>query len=123
MSKKAVSIILLCIALISFILMLILFVNTGISIYELNNAEIDSSREQLPLVSPLAVAFASISMWIGFIVFGGAISSVGGVCSLINIKIAENKLINRISKVFLYIYASVLVLIFGIIIYFLFAII
>lgn len=119
MNKKVWSIILLCLTVISFLLTVVIFVNMGISIYELENSEIDSSNDMLPGASIIGMVFATFAIWGGFVIFGGIIASIGFFSSLINTKISPNPIINRISKVFLYFYSVILILIIGILIYFL----
>lgn len=114
MNKRLWSIILLCLITALFIFTVIVFVNTGISLYRLENAEIDSSNDILPGASIIGVAFTSITLWIGFIVIVGMVSSIGILCSLANTRIAQNTIINRISKAFLYFYSVLLVLILSI---------
>ena len=110
MNKRVWSMILLCLIFVSFVFAVVLFVNTGISLYQLENAEIDTSNDKLPGASIIGVAFASIGLWLGLIFVSGIISSIGFVCSLVNTKITQNIIINRISKVFLYFYAVLLIL-------------
>ncbi len=119
MNKKVWSIILLCLTVISFLLTVVIFVNMGISIYELENSEIDSSNDMLPGASIIGMVFVAFAIWGGFVIFGGIIASIGFFSSLINTKISPNPIINRISKVFLYFYSVILILIIGILIYFL----
>lgn len=110
MNKRVWSMILLCLIFVSFVLAVVLFVNTGISLYQLENTEIDTSNDKLPGASIIGVAFGSIGLWFGLIFMGGIISSIGFLCSLVNTKITQNMIINRISKVFLYFYAVLLIL-------------
>ena len=114
MNKKVWSIILLCLSIVLFISTIAMLVNTGISLYQLDNSKIDTPNDELPGASIVGIAFASIELWIGFIFVGGMVSSIGFLCSLINIKIAENMIINRISKAFLFFYSVVLIFIFSI---------
>ena len=118
MNKKVWSIILLCLILLSFIFTIVIFVNTGISLYQLKNTEIDTSNDILPGASVIGVAFAFIGLWGGFILISGITSSIGFVCSLVNTKITQNMIIHRISKAFLYFYSVVLILIFSIFVFF-----
>ena len=112
MNKRVWSIILLCLIIVLFIFTVVVFVNTGISLYQLENAEIDTSNDELPGASIIGVVFTSIALWIGFIFIAGMVSSIGFLCSLVNTKIAQNIIINRISKAFLYVYSVILILIF-----------
>ena len=114
MNKKAWSIILLCLSIVLFISTIAMLVNTGISLYQLNNSKIDTSNDELPGASIVGIAFASIGLWIGFIFIGGMVSSIGFLCSLINTKMAENMIINLISKAFLFFYSVVFIFIFSI---------
>ncbi len=118
MNKKVLSTILLCLILLSFIFTIVIFVNTGISLYQLKNTEIDTSNDILPGASVIGVAFAFIGLWGGFILISGITSSIGFVCSLVNTKITQNMIIHRISKAFLYFYSVVLILIFSIFVFF-----
>ncbi len=111
MDKKAGSIILLCVIIVSFIFTAVILVNTGISFYEFDNATIDTSNDKLPGASIVGAVVTSIALWIGFIFLGGGCASVGFICSLVNTKIAENTVIGRISKAFLYFYSAVLIFI------------
>ena len=120
MNKKVLSTILLCLVLLSFIFTIVIFVNTGISLYQLENSEIDTTNDKLPGASVIAVAFAYIGLWIGSILTSGITSSIGFMCSLVNTKITQNMIIHRISKAFLYFYSVVLVLIFSAFIFSLF---
>jgi len=112
MNKRVWSIILLCLIIVLFIFTVVLFVNMGISLHQFENAKIDTSSDKLPGASIIGVVFTSITLWIGFVFVGGMVSSVGFIFSLINTKIAQNMIINRISKAFLYTYSVVLILIF-----------
>jgi hypothetical protein len=114
MNKKAWSILLLCLSIVLFISTIAMLVNTVISLYKLDNSKIDTSNDALPGASIVGIAFASIGLWIGFIFIGGMVSSIGFLCSLINTKIAENMIINLISKAFLFFYSVVFIFIFSI---------
>ncbi|MBE6692774.1 MAG: hypothetical protein E7586_05595 [Ruminococcaceae bacterium] len=118
MNKKTLSKILLCLIILSFVFTIVIFVNTGITFHKLKAAEIDTSNEKLPGGSVLASAFVLIGLWIGSIFISGITSSIGFLCSLINIKIAENAIINRISKVSLFIHSAILFLIFSALVFF-----
>ena len=117
MNKKAWSVILLCLTAISFLLTVVIFVNTGISIFELENTRVDSSNDMLPGASIVGAAFAIIGIWGGFVLLGGFVASIGFLSSLINTKIASNPIIKRISVVTLYAYSVILILLIGILIY------
>jgi hypothetical protein len=112
MNKKVWSILFLCLIFILFICTIALFVRTGISFYQLKNVETDASNDEVPGASIIGVVFASIGLWIGLIFFGGITSSLGFLCSLINMKIAQNRMIHRISNVFLVFYSGILILLF-----------
>ena len=112
MNKKVWSMILLCLIFVSFISTVVVFVNTGISFCQEKNTEIDTSNDKLPGASIVGAAFATVGLWIGFIFIGGIISSIGFLCSLFNIKIAQDMIIKRISKAFSYFYLVVLALLF-----------
>lgn len=117
MNKKVLSVILLCFIAISFLLTFVLFVNTGISIYKLKNIKVDSSNEMLPSASVLGWAFATLATWLGFVSLAGLATSVGLILSFINIKIALNPIIKRISLVSLYVNCVILILLIGILVY------
>ena len=112
MNKKVWSMILLCLIFVSFISTVVVFVNTGISFCQEKNTEINTSNDKLPGASIVGAAFATVGLWIGFIFIGGIISSIGFLCSLFNIKIAQDMIIKRISKAFSYFYLVVLALLF-----------
>ena len=112
MNKRVWSMILLCLIFVAFISTIVVFVNTGISLYQVKNTEIDTSNDMLPGASIIGVVFATIGLWIGFIFIGGIISSIGFLCSLINFKISEDMIIKRISKAFSYFYLVILTFIF-----------
>ena len=106
MNKKIWSIILLCVTIASFIFTAVILYNT---FYELNNA-IDTS-EVSGVSAIIGAAVTSVVSLIGFVFLGGGVASVGFICSLVNIKIAENTVIKRISKAFLCFFSAVLILI------------
>ena len=112
MNKRVWSMILLCLIFVAFISTIVVFVNTGISLYQVKNTEIDTSNDMLPGASSIGAVFATIVLWIGFIFIGGIISSIGFLCSLINFKISEDMIIKRISKAFSYFYLVILTFIF-----------
>ncbi len=118
MNKNTYSMILLCMIAVSFLLTVIMFVNTGIAVYKLETIELDQSNDRLPLASLLGAAFTALAVWGGFIFIEGAISSVGFFCALINTKIAQNIIIQRISKAFLCFYSAILILIAGMLVWF-----
>ena len=123
MNKKVLSIILLCLTLLSFIFALAIFIDTGISLNRLENTEIDTSKDILPGVSIIGVIIASSVIWLELFLFGGIASSIGFACSLVNAKISQNIIIRRISKAFLCFYSVVLVLIFSHFVYFIVSIV
>ena len=118
MNKRVWAMILLCLIFVAFISTIVVFVNTGISLYQVKNTEIDTSNDMLPGASIIGAVFATIGLWIGFIFIGGIISSIGFLCSLINFKISEDMIIKRISKVFSYFYLVILTLIFFVFVFF-----
>ena len=118
MNKRVWSMILLCLIFVAFISTIVVFVNTGISLYQVKNTEIDTSNDMLPGASIIGVVFATIGLWIGFIFIGGIISSIGFLCSLINFKISEDMIIKRISKAFSYFYLVILTLMFTVFLFF-----
>ncbi len=108
MNKKIWSIILLCVITALFIFTAVILDNT---FYELNNA-IDTSNDEVSGLSAIiGAAVTSVALLIGFVFLGGGVVSVGFICSLVNIKIAENTVIKRISKAFLCFFSAVLILI------------
>ena len=112
MNKRVWSMILLCLIFVAFISTIVVSVDTGISLYQVKNTEIDTSNDMLPGASIIGVVFATIGLWIGFIFIGGIISSIGFLCSLINFKISEDMIIKRISKAFSYFYLVIFTFIF-----------
>ena len=118
MNKRVWSMILLCLIFAAFISTIGLFVNTGISLYQFKNAEIDTSNDLLPGASIIVVFFVTIGIWIGFVFIGGIISSIGFLCSLINFKISEDMIIKRISKAFSCFYLVILAFIFTVFLFF-----
>ena len=112
MNKKVLSKILLCFIFLTLISMVVIFINTGISLYQLENTEIDTSNDIFPGASVIGAVFSSIGLWLGFVIISGITSSIGLVCSFVNVKITRNSIIHRISKAFLYFYFVVLLLIF-----------
>ncbi len=111
MNKKICSNALLCLTSFLFLLLILLFVDAGISIYQLNNTTVDTSNDILPCGSILGIITANFAIWGGCLLFGFAISSVGFFSSLINTKIATNPLLAKISTVYLYVFSAVLILI------------
>ena len=61
---------LLCLILLSFLLLLLLFVDAGISIYQINNTEPDFSNDTLPGASIIGLTVAALATWGGFLIFG-----------------------------------------------------
>ena len=112
MNKRVWSIILLGLMIVLFVCTVAVCVSMGISLYQLENIEIDPSNDELPGASIIGAVFTSIALWIGFVFTAGTVSSLGFLCSLVNIKIAPNITINRISKAFFYVYSVILILIF-----------
>ena len=106
MNKKIWSIILLCVIIALFAFTTVILYNT---FYELDNT-IDTS-EVSGVSAIIGAAVTSVVSLIGFVFLGGGVSSVGFICSLVNVKIAENTVIKRISKVFLCFFSAVLILI------------
>ena len=60
MNKNTYSMILLCMIAVSFLLTVIMFVNTGIAVYKLETIELDQSNDRLPLASLLGAAFTAL---------------------------------------------------------------
>ena len=116
MNKKVWSVILLCFIAVSFLLTVVIFVNTGLSLYKLANMKVDSSNDPLPGASVLGVALTSLSIWIGLFSLGGFAASVGFVSSIIDTKIAPDPIIKRISLVSLCVNSGILILLIGILI-------
>ena len=115
MNKKAWSVILLCACA---ILAVALFINVGVSVYQLETFEVDDSNDMLPGASLVGAFIVVTSIWSWIILTGGIISAIGFFCSMINIKIAENMAVLKASKGFLYFYFTMLVVFFGVMIYF-----
>lgn len=112
MNKNAWSRVLLCITVIFFVLIMLISVETGISLYELQNIEASSKNDIIDS------AFAAFLIWTGFIIYGGAFAFSGALCSLMSNKIATNPIIKRITRYFLFLYSAILLLIMGLVIYF-----
>ena len=108
MRKKVFSIFLLCILFILLIPLIRLFVTLGVTLFQAENMEIDTTKENLPGASILVLLYTAFALLFGSIFVGGTTSSIGFFCSLINIKIAPNNVIRRISKAFLVFYSIVL---------------
>lgn len=106
MNKKIWSIILLCVIIALFAFTTVILYNT---FYELDNT-IDTS-EVSGVSAIIGAAVTSVVSLIGFVFLGGGVASVGFTCSLVNVKIAENTVIKRISKAFLCFFSAVLILI------------
>ena len=113
MSKRIGSIVLLCLTVIMLLLTVVICVNMGLSFYQMDNHVIDTSCDMLPGASILAVAFTTISVWVGFLFFGGCAAAVGWISSLINTKIACSPAIRAVSVGFLCIFSAVLVIVFA----------
>ena len=77
MNKKLWSIVLLCLILLSFLVLILLFVDAGMSIYKINNTETDFSNDTLPGASIIGLTVAALATWGGFLIFGFIISAVG----------------------------------------------
>lgn len=118
MNKKAWSYILLCLIAISFFMMIALCVNTGMTLYGLENNKIDSSNEVLPGASIIGLAMTWSAVWIGFLFFGFGISSLGFISSIACRKISTNLWVKKISSGFLFFYSVVLIIIICISVYF-----
>ena len=119
MNKKNWSYILLCLIAISFLLMIILCVNTGMTLYGLENNKIDSSNEVLPGASIIGLAMTWSAVWAGFLFFGFGASSLGFISSLACRKISTKSWVKKISSGFLFFYSVVLIIIICISVYFL----
>ncbi len=118
MNKKVRSIILTCLILLSFLLLIWISIDTGISIYRIKNTPIDSSNDTLPGASIIGFVISNLAIWVGWIFYSFFIASIGFLSSLINIKIAQNPLIVKMSNVFLYIFFVVIIFAIGISIYY-----
>ncbi len=113
MNKKVCSIILLCLIFILFIFTIVISINSGVSLYRFKNVDIERLNDKLPPSAFTFVGiFATFGLWIGFVFIVGTASVVGFLCSLINIKIAQNIIIRRMSKVFVYLYSAIFILLF-----------
>ncbi len=111
--KKICSVTLLCLTIVSFLLLVLLLVDTGISVYQLENMEIDSSNDTFPLESVVGLTVSAFAIWGGCLFFGLVFVSIGFFSSLINKKIAANQLISRVSTAFLYVNSVSLLLVIG----------
>ena len=105
MNKNTKSIILLCITVIFFALIMVISVDAGISLYELQNKEVSSKDDMINS------SFTALLVCTGFILYGGVFAFLGIVCSLISNKIATNPIIKRITGCFLFIHSAVLLLV------------
>ena len=116
--RKVWSIILLCLIVLSFVSMVMMFVFSCVLTHDFSNSEFDPSNDTLPGASALAEAFVAVApfaIWSGCILLESFISLVGFFCSLINIKISPTLLTKRISKAFLCFFSAILILLFLII--------
>ncbi len=107
-NKKIWSIILLCVIIALFAFTTVILYH---SFYDLNYAIDKSNGEVSGVFAIIGAAVTSLSLLIGFFFLGGGVASVGFICSLVNVKIAENTVIKRISKAFLCFFSAVLILI------------
>ncbi len=123
MNKKVWSIILLCLILLSFVFTIISFVLTGISLYQLENTEVDTSSEIYPGTTAIGIALVFTGLFIAFISINGITSLIGFVCSLVNVKISQNTIIRKISKVSLWFYSALLILIFSLVVFYIVSVI
>ena len=108
MKKNAWSIVLLCLILIAFLLVVDIGISVGVSIVQSENTEIDTSNDNFPL-SSLVAGTLSFFLNYALVFIIGMISAFGFFCSRINMKIAQNAIIRRISTVFLYVYSVLLI--------------
>ncbi len=116
MNKTILSRLLLCVIFVSFCLTLILCIDTGIFLYQMNHYESDTPNS-LPGASIIGVLVSSLVVGGGFLFLEFIIASVGFFSALINRKIASNAVVNRISTVFLSVYSVILISIIGIAVY------
>ncbi len=123
MNKKVWSIILLCLILLSFVFTIISFVHTGISLYQLENTEVDTSSEIYPGTTAIGIALVFTGLFIAFISINGITSLIGFVCSLVNVKISQNTIIRKISKVSLWFYSALLILILSLVVFYIVSVI
>lgn len=117
MNKKIWSYILLGLIAISFLLTVLLFVGTGVTVYELDHVKESSEGAKDPIVF-LGAAFTVLGVWGGFVLLGGSVASVGFISSLANIKISSNTAIRRISFAALYLFSAVVILLAFVFVYF-----
>ena len=109
MKKKIWSIVLLCLILTVFLLVVDIGIS-GVSIVQSENTEIDTSNDNFPL-SSLVAGTLSFFLNYALVFIIGMISAFGFFCSRINMKIAQNAIIRRISTAFLYVYSVVLIVV------------
>ena len=110
MNKKNWSIILLCLIILCFVLTVGAFVYTGFTLHS-----IDLNAESPGKV--LAELFATAFIWLGALIVSGGLCAVGFICSLINVKIAQNPVIRKTSKVFLGVHSFLTIFLAGTLIY------
>lgn len=113
MPKKLFSIILLCMIFVSFLLTLMIFIDTAISLYSLENNRKEASKTQV--ASLIGYMIGDLLTWGALFFFGFMSVSAGFFASLANTQIVPSSIIGRISKVFLYInsaFAVFLILLF-----------
>lgn len=118
MNKPIWSIVLFCVIILSFVLSVLIGVNTAVAISQMENLDTDTSNGRLPGASILGVMFVYIALWSASLLLLGAIASVGWICSFVNTKIASDRIIKSISYVFLIFYSVVVLLIVAILAYF-----
>lgn len=115
MVKKLLSIILLGLIFVSFLLTLMIFIDTGIALYSLENNRKEASETQASSGYLIGYVIGSLATWGALFFFGFMSVSAGFFASLANTQIVPSSIIGRISKVFLYInsaFATVLILLF-----------
>ena len=97
--KKTLSIIFLCVAIITFILTLVLAIDTNFSMLELNNTEPD-------IENLLGEIMVGLAIWFAFLIIAFLLSAVGLFSSMLCKRFSESAVIQRISAVTMYIHAT-----------------
>ena len=108
--QKNWSIILLCLIVLCFALTVGTFVHTG---FTLHSIDVNAKSPGEVLGGLFATAF----IWLGALMVSGGLCAVGCMCSLINVKIAQNPVIRKTSEAFLGGYSLLTIFLAGMLIY------
>lgn len=119
MNKKIWSIIFLAIVLAAFVLTVVICVDVGVAAHNAKRNIADTSSGELPIAPLLGVMLSSLVAGAAVVVVG-AVSSIGWICALINVKIAPVRAIKLVSEGFLTFYSVVMLLTFAVFMCFLF---